>query len=329
MFGIIRPCRHRLSARLHESWLAHLCGLCLALRDDHGQLARTVTNYDGLVISALVEAQSAGEARRTAGPCPLRAMRSASVAQGDGARLAASVSLVLASAKMTDHVADGDGVAGRPGMSVVARKVAARWASQGASSGSAVGFDTDVLTDAVSRQSAVETTAGHLLDATEPTESAAAAAFAHTAVVSGRPANAAPLSEVGRLFGRIAHTVDAVEDLAADEAAGAWNPLTATGTSVAEAREHCEEALLGMRLALDEVDFVDDGLVRVLLVDEVDRAVHRAFAHRGKRPRGKKEKKKDVDKWSASHGEDIGWGSADARAGRGCCAHCDCCDCSC
>jgi hypothetical protein len=28
--------------------MAHLCGLCLALRRDHGQFARVVTNYDGL-----------------------------------------------------------------------------------------------------------------------------------------------------------------------------------------------------------------------------------------------------------------------------------------
>ncbi|WP_457034360.1 DUF5685 family protein, partial [Kitasatospora sp. P5_F3] len=59
MFGIIRPCRHSLPEPLRAAWLAHLCGLCLALRDGHGQLARTATNYDGLVISVLVEAQSA------------------------------------------------------------------------------------------------------------------------------------------------------------------------------------------------------------------------------------------------------------------------------
>src|ERR1044072_9322212 len=99
--------------------MAHLCGLCLALRKDHGQFARVVTNYDGLLISVLTEAQawsdrSAG-GRRTAGPCPLRGMRTASVAQGEGARLAATVSLVLASAKGRDQVAEGDGaLAHRP-----------------------------------------------------------------------------------------------------------------------------------------------------------------------------------------------------------------------
>ncbi|WP_338106619.1 DUF5685 family protein, partial [Streptomyces coelicoflavus] len=92
MFGIVRPCRHRLGESLTSQWMAHLCGLCLALRKDHGQFARIVTNYDGLLISVLTEAQAdrggAGAGRRTAGPCPLRGMRTASVAHGEGARLA-------------------------------------------------------------------------------------------------------------------------------------------------------------------------------------------------------------------------------------------------
>jgi hypothetical protein len=46
MFGIIRPCRHRLPADLQAAWLGHLCGLCLALRDEHGHGARLTTNYD-------------------------------------------------------------------------------------------------------------------------------------------------------------------------------------------------------------------------------------------------------------------------------------------
>lgn len=281
MFGIIRPCHHRLSPRLRTSWLAHLCGLCLALRDDHGQLARTATNYDGLVISALVEAQtSSASARRTAGPCPLRGMRTAPVARGDGARLAAAVSLVLASAKINDHVVDGDGVFGRRAVSIAARRVADRWARQGSSTGSSIGFDTAVLLDAVAAQPSIESSlglGGSVLDATAPTEIATAAAFAHTAVVSGIPANSAPLAEAGRMFGRIAHLVDAVEDLERDRASGAWNPLLATGTTVSEARGLCDDAVLGVRLALKEVTFTDGGLVHALLAHELDHAVTRAF----------------------------------------------------
>src|ERR1700733_2096805 len=211
MFGIIRPCRHRLGGELAAAWQAHLCGMCLSLRDDHGQAARLATNYDGLVISVLAEAQADGAPqRRTAGRCALRGMRKADVATGDCARLAATVSLVLAAAKIRDHVDDGDGALGRPGVRGAATALAARWATASARSGQRLGFEVGVLTEAIGRQTAVEAAAGPgtpLLSVTEPTETATAAAFAHTALLAGKPENQAALSEAGRLFGRIAHLV--------------------------------------------------------------------------------------------------------------------------
>ncbi|MEU0913896.1 DUF5685 family protein [Streptomyces althioticus] len=283
MFGIVRPCRHRLGEKLTAQWTAHLCGLCLALRGDHGQLARIVTNYDGLLISVLTEAQAdpgGRTGRRTAGPCPLRGMRTASVAHGEGARLAAAVSLVLASAKVRDHVADGDGLLARRPVALAARRVAAGWDRAGARTGSDVGFDTAVLVDAVDRQTGIEALAGPgtpILTVTEPTETATAAAFAHTAVLAGRPGNAAPLAEAGRLFGRLAHLLDAVEDREADASSGAWNPLTATGTSLDEARRLADDAVHGIRLALREAEFTDGGLAHRLLVHELPNSVRRAF----------------------------------------------------
>lgn len=283
VFGIIRPCRHRLSERLHADWVAHLCGLCLTLRNEHGQLTRTVTNYDGLVISALVEAQSTEEAaRRQAGPCPLRGMRRASVAEGEGAQLAASVSLLLASAKLRDHVDDGDGAFARVPVASVARSRAARFESQGHSSGAGVGFDTDFVVRTVARQREIE--AGLSLGdspllATEPTESASSAAFGYTAILAQRPENAAALAEAGRFFGRIAHLVDAVEDIEEDRQNGSWNPLLATGTDLSEARRLCDDAVSGIRLALREVDWAQSALVHALLVHELEHAVRSTFGH--------------------------------------------------
>lgn len=273
--------------------MAHLCGLCLALRGDHGQFARIVTNYDGLLLSVLTEAQAdraGGGWRRTAGPCPLRGMRTASVAQGEGARLAAAVSLVLASAKVRDHVADGDGLLARGPVALAARRVAGSWGRAGARTGSAVGFDAAVLVDAVERQFGIESLAGPgtpILTVTEPTETATAAAFAHTAILAGRPGNAAPLAEAGRLFGRLAHLLDAVEDKETDAASGAWNPLTATGTPLTEARRLADDALHGIRLALRETVWgsgvsperhsTDGKLAHLLLAHELGRSVDRAF----------------------------------------------------
>jgi hypothetical protein len=231
-------------------------------------------------VLAEAQAESAPE-RRAAGRCALRGMRRADVAVGDCARLAATVSLVLAAAKIRDHADDGDGAFGRPGVRGAASALAARWVAASEGSGRQLGFEVGVLTEAVGRQTAVEAAAGPgtpLLAVTEPTETATAAAFAHTAVLARKQANQAPLSEAGRLFGRIAHLVDAVEDLDADRASGAWNPLLATGKDLTEARRLCDDALLGIRLALDEAEFTDDRLVRSLLVRELTRSVHRVFA---------------------------------------------------
>jgi hypothetical protein len=111
VFGIIRPCGAHGCPSLLEAWRAHLCGLCLTLRDGQGQGARLTTNYDTLVISVLTEAQLPSAApRRVAGPCALRGFRTAEVvdARARGARMAAAVSLVLAAGKLRDHAADGD-----------------------------------------------------------------------------------------------------------------------------------------------------------------------------------------------------------------------------
>ncbi|GLZ29469.1 hypothetical protein Lesp02_16590 [Lentzea sp. NBRC 105346] len=282
MFGIIRPCRNRLGSELKAAWLSHLCGMCLSLRDEHGHLARLVTNYDGLMISALVEAQ-AGRSTRKAGPCALRGLRSADVSIGDGARLAASTSLILASLKLRDHVDDGDGLAGRFGWA--GRRLASRWAEQGSSASSDLGVDTAVMVAAVSRQASVEALAGlgsSVLLVTAPTEEATAYAVSRTAVLAGRPGNEAPLREVGRLFGRVAHLLDAVEDLSSDQASGSYNPLVATGTSIDEARRLCDDAAVGIRLALKEVEFSDSRLVHKLLAHEVDEAIIRVFGGRAK-----------------------------------------------
>ncbi|HJE60178.1 MAG TPA: DUF5685 family protein [Nocardiopsis listeri] len=285
MFGILRPCRHSLPGGLATEWMSHLCGLCLALRDGHGQASRLATNHDGLVISVLTAAQSRDEAAtRAVGPCLLRGMRTARVADGTGANLAATVSLMLASGKIRDHIEDGDGRLARPGVRAVAGRMARRWQQDAREAGTGLGFDTSALTAVMDRQREVESAAGpgtDVLTVTAPTEEATAEAFAHTAALAGCPANAEPLHEAGRLFGRIAHLLDAVEDQKEDLANGSWNPLTATETGADRARELCDDAVLGVRLALEATEFTDDRLVRALLVTELRRAVSRTFAHAG------------------------------------------------
>src|SRR5437868_7258218 len=134
MFGVVRPCRHVLCGSLFKDWMAHLCGLCLTLRTEHGHAARLVTNYDGLLVSVLVEAQAPElSPRRKAGRCALRGMRTAEVvtARAQGAQLAAAASLLLAAGKTRDHVADGDGPYSRRLVAAAAGRLATRWDAAG------------------------------------------------------------------------------------------------------------------------------------------------------------------------------------------------------
>ncbi|WP_174564849.1 DUF5685 family protein [Actinomadura chibensis] len=357
MFGVVRPCRHVLCGSLFKDWMAHLCGLCLTLRAEHGQAARLVTNYDGLLVSVLVEAQAPDlSPRRKAGPCALRGMRSAEVvtARARGAQLAAAASLLLAAGKTRDHVADGDGPYARRLVAAAAGRMADRWDAAGARTGAAVGFDPAVLRDAVARQPVLEASPGlGLLDLTEPTETAVAAVFAHTAVLAGRESNAETLAEAGRFFGRLAHLIDAVEDLADDRESGAYNPLLATGTGLDEARRHADDALRGLRLALADLELERPRLVRALLDREAGRSLDRVFAEpvqasrRGpKGPRGPRPGWPVPcftgtlvcvtcgvfqPEWSEHHGDSCGdrcWCTRHGDCGDGGCGNCDgCCDC--
>ena len=221
MFGIVRPCRHRLSAEERDRWAGHLCGLCLTLRDEVGHDARLATSYDGLLLSVLAEDLHPDALdHRRAGPCPLRGLRTARVVASSAAavQLAASVSLLLAAAKVADHVADGQSPR-------ALRPLARRWERAGRRLGVDVGLDPAAVLGPIAGQARLESRAGRaLLDYTAPTEAATAAAFAHVAVVADRPEATAGLTAAGAAFGRLAHLLDAVEDQADDGRAGRFNP---------------------------------------------------------------------------------------------------------
>ncbi|MGS2807418.1 DUF5685 family protein [Nocardia sp. MW-W600-9] len=228
VFGVLKPCAHGAAKYGIDpgQWQAHMCGLCLGLRDGQGQLARAATNTDAIVLSVLTEAQSgAAGARTTAGPCPLRGMRRASVvvANAPGVQLAATAALLLGAAKIRDHVDDGDAgrLARRP-----MRRVAGSWSAAAQTQADRIGLDVGPLLTAIDSQSALEALAAPItLDQlTGPTQLCAATLFGHTATLAGRPENVAALSEIGRHLGRIAHLADAIEDLERDRLRGRFNP---------------------------------------------------------------------------------------------------------
>jgi hypothetical protein len=277
MRGIVRPCRSHLGPELHARWQAHLCGLCLTLRDVAGQAERVLTGYDVLLLSVLVEAQAGKVETTTAAPCPLRGFHRATVVSSTStaARLAAAGAVVSAAAGLVDKIDDDD--LPRPARGA-ARRVASRLTSSGSVLAESVGLDPSVVLSAPAVSASAEAVEGATLEALlAPTGEAVASLFRHTASVAGKPANAVPLAEAGRAFGALVHLLDAVEDRQADAAAGRFNPLTSTGTDAATARHLAEELVARVGGALARTDLVDRALVDVLLGRELTAAVTRVL----------------------------------------------------
>ncbi|WP_240192493.1 DUF5685 family protein [Glycomyces sp. YM15] len=274
---MLAPCPSRTPDDLKPRWMGHFCGLCLELRDDAGQFARLATNYDALALSVLVEAQQGDEAdSRNAGPCALRGMRRQRIATGGGPRLAATASLLLASAKIRDHVEDGDGLAAKPGARGIAGLTADRLRAKATVIGNSIDLDTAALVALIEGQRGIEADCGPgtpLTAVTAPTEAATAELFAHAAIIGGRPENAGAFRTAGAAFGRLAHLLDAAEDFEDDAERGAWNPLAATGSGIEDARALAKVALADMKRALDSAVIVDATLTELLL----DRYARHAF----------------------------------------------------
>ncbi|MET8800856.1 DUF5685 family protein [Nocardia sp. NPDC004568] len=281
---MLRPCRHGAAKYGVDPqlWQAHMCGLCLGLRDGHGQLARTATNTDAVVLALLTEAQApAPAARRTAGPCPLRGMRTARVPVGTSApvQLAATASLLLGSAKVADHVDDGDT---RPRLHRPMRRIATGWSAGAHARATAIGLDIAPLVAAIEAQASAErrvaagagsSGAAALDDLTRASRRCAAEFFAHTAVLADRPDNVDALRSAGDEFGRIAHLADALTDYHADAAADRFNPLAATGTTRAEAYALVRESDRSLRTSLRAAGLTGLPTLRWALLDPLTTAL--------------------------------------------------------
>lgn len=229
----------------------------------------------------LTEVQAEGAVERsTAGRCALRGMQRASVASANspGVRLAATASLLLASAKIRDHVDDGDA-------SVLARtpmaKAASRWAGQARVSAQRIGLDVEPLVAALNTQTQLERAARDLDDPdsltrlTAPTQLCASEFFAHTAVLADRPDNIDALRTAGWQFGRIAHLADAVQDYEKDLARGRFNPLAATGTTMPQAYDLLRESDSRLREAVAAAELDAIPTVRWMLLDPLSSVLRR------------------------------------------------------
>lgn len=268
MFGVLDGGCHMRRAD-KAAWWEHICGLCLALRDEHSQVARLTTNYDAALLSVLFEAQAPHLAQRTTNVCALRSFRRAGVVEttSPGTRYAAAISLNMAATKLIDHAADGEGWTRLvPGN----QWLASRWRSRSAAAAQKMAFDPAAIDTEVAMQPAVErNVSDDILSYSRPTERAVGAAFRHTAVLAQMPANADPLDLVGQMYGRIMYFLDSYRDYAGDLRAGKFNALAhhySVGDLPQAARTLLQEAHGQLTRAFNQLVLPRPDLARSLLI---------------------------------------------------------------
>ena len=237
MFGLMRSRSCALGPEEKLRRRLHYCGTCKSIGSRYGQGARMLLNFDSVFAAEILTAVAGVDGPENWD----RSFQSVNCfrlpsdhAIPEPVRYAAAMTVVLAEVKIADQIDDGRGIGWRTlrwGMSRSFRRASTdlvdRW-----------GFPIDELWLHVRRQSDVE---GSVLAGTRvagdpdqvlrgyaaSTAAATALAFRHGAVAAGRPSATDSLESLGRFFGEVVYTLDAIRDVAEDARAGTFNAVSA------------------------------------------------------------------------------------------------------
>ena len=253
MFGYVRPALEGLEEGQRDAYQSAYCGLCHALGERHGWLARMTLQYD-FTFLAIVLTAGAGEDRLCPRRCPLHPLRGPRPCLG-GAALdaAADQSVILTWHKLGDDVDDHGFFTALPFR--LARRLFRRAYRRAAQAQPR--FDGRVR-EGLARLRELERAGSPQLDR-------AADAFAG---ILGCAAQAVPgegerraLSQLLYHLGRWVYLMDAWDDLEEDERRGRYNPLTARFQGRArEERDYLETtATHSLRLAAGAANLLELG----------------------------------------------------------------------
>ena len=240
MFGTLKPrsCGPAVDKAL---WQRFYCGLCQGNGEAHGQLYRVLHSHDAVLIALLADALQ-GEA---AGPdrvrCPMMPLlhRDTASPQSPALRYAVAVQLLLADQWVADKAEEGGSLA-RWGRPVLSGGVERAWAEV-----AALGLDLSALRGFEGRQAALERRSPGPREAATPTAEALALGFGAIARLPGSVAGVSTeaMARLGSAVGAAIYLIDALDDLAADQAEGAFNPCLVGGAVVPERLREADRAL--------------------------------------------------------------------------------------
>ena len=278
MFGVLNGAACAMEPGQRLQWTAHICGVCLALKDRYGLLSRLATNYDAALLSVLYDAQTPQPQAERLSHCPFRRSFRAEIvaANSPGVKYAAAMALVMASSKIRDHLHDNQG---RLRLARgVAMGISNRWMRAARETTTSLGLDAEIIEDQIRRQIVVEARPDQEFSFyARPTELAVGAAFGHTAVLANRSHNSEVLHEMGKMFGRIMVLLDSYQDYATDFRTQSFNALAAAFKEAEweqQASRIFHQAYSALRECFYQLDLPHPALLRALLIRQLQKRGH-------------------------------------------------------
>lgn len=254
MFGHLRVRSCGLEVNDRALYRSHFCGVCHSLHAFAGWDASLLTNYDVTLWSLVASAVSTKDYQlpiemRSCTALPFHRVEVQPLSPDLAASLA-SLTVLLAWAKVEDQRQDGKAVLGWAGRVWLGRKEArARdWLS-------GKGYPLDSLLQLPARQAEAESRPSpRLADLARPTCQALGEAFVWIAALAERPDLSEPLRSLGESIASFVYLWDALEDLEKDHRRGDFNAVRAVwGGPVEQTRGELLAYLLGMEQALEEL----------------------------------------------------------------------------
>lgn len=217
MFGYVRPYKPELKVKEYEMFRAAYCGLCWALKEKYGAIARYIINYD-LTFLAMLLADEQCNPEVCKGRCPASPCRKKQyLKSGESFEFAADCSVILTWWKLKDAAQDGDfkeKLLAAPAAALLKRKYKKAEKAQ-PEFAAEVGRLLAELSE--------------LERANNPSLDAAADKFAKIleAVAAGADSESDRriLAQLLYHLGRYIYIVDAVDDYPEDSKNGSYNPL--------------------------------------------------------------------------------------------------------
>lgn len=217
--------QHRFASQLRNphhrhSYRLHMCGVCHALGDSYGLVARWLTSHEIILLNILTRAQMPNPSTVVMRRCPLNPLRHVPTNADVASQFAANVAVSLAHISVTDDLQD----AGAHYGTQFAQWLLSKPYRAALQSLSTAGFDTETLTTLSQYQAAIEVdaTGG---DPTQPTATTSAHLFAMTARLADHTDNEEPLAIIGAAYGAYLYLMDAFRDYPKDIINGDYNPL--------------------------------------------------------------------------------------------------------